>query len=160
MIKERHYRVHPNVLACLLHLRLRSELGQMREKGKGKGKGKDSAFQEVKAKSETRKKWMTKNKKKAEKERKEVEKEMEEAEAEVDTEERATVVSAPAGSTNIERSRLSIHCGLSLPANRDPQKPFRPLLLHYQATETLSTPSRCPRGYQQIRAPREHRILP
>ncbi len=92
MIKERHYRVHPNVLSCLLHLRLRSELGSMREKGKGKGKAKENGT-EVKAKSEIRNKWMTKNKRKAERERKEVEKEMDEAEAEIDLEERATVVS-------------------------------------------------------------------
>jgi nucleolar complex protein 3 len=27
MIKERRYQVHPNLLSCLLHLRLKTELG-------------------------------------------------------------------------------------------------------------------------------------
>lgn len=104
MIKERHFKVHPNVMACLLHLRLRSELSMDeddRKKGKGKGRGgkfgrggKDSKEREQpKIKSEVRKQWMTKNRRKAEKERKEVEKELEVADAEVDVEERKTVVS-------------------------------------------------------------------
>lgn len=101
MIKERHFKVHPNVMACLLHLRLRSELSMDEDdgkKGKGKGRGKsgrgkDKEREQPKVKSEVRKQWMTKNRRKAEKERKEVEKELEAAEAEVDVEERKTVVS-------------------------------------------------------------------
>lgn len=97
MIKERHYKVNPNVLSCLLHLRLRTELG-LDAKGKTnlkqKGKFRDREDREQKVKSEIRKKWMNKNRKKAEQEKKEVEKEMEEAEAEVDMEERSKVVSS------------------------------------------------------------------
>lgn len=91
MIKERKFQVHPNVLSCLLHLRLRTELDQMRE---GKGKNKANGQPEVKGKfkSEIRKKWATKNQRKREKELKEVQKEMAEAEAEVDKEERAVTV--------------------------------------------------------------------
>ncbi len=83
--------VHPNVLSCLLHLRLRTELDQMRE---GKGRNKANGQPEVKGKfkSEIRKKWATKNQRKREKELKEVQKEMAEAEAEVDKEERAVTV--------------------------------------------------------------------
>lgn len=91
MIKERKFQVHPNVLSCLLHLRLRTELNEMRD-GKKKGKkGPRDAQPEKKYKSETRKKWQTKNQKKKEKELKEIEKDMAEAEAEVDMEERAQV---------------------------------------------------------------------
>lgn len=100
MIKERKFQVHPNVLSCMLHLRLRTELTHMRanrkdrarkgkfDKRRGKGKDKDEG---PKYKSEVRKKWQTKNQRKREKEMKEVEKEMAEAEAEVDQEEREQV---------------------------------------------------------------------
>ncbi|KIR29197.1 nucleolar complex protein 3 [Cryptococcus deuterogattii LA55] len=95
MIKERHFQVHPNVLFCLLHLRLKDELDQMRRgknaKGGNKGKGEKDEIKGKKFKSEKRKKWATKNQKKREKEMKEVQKEMAEAEAEVDKEERAQV---------------------------------------------------------------------
>ena len=90
MIKERRFIVHPNVLSCLLHLRLKTELGVRASeakverddnRGKGKKKGKDK-----------NKPHLSKAAKKAEKERKEIEKEMKEAEAEVDKEERAANV--------------------------------------------------------------------
>ncbi|CAK9783293.1 nucleolar complex-associated protein 3 [Cutaneotrichosporon oleaginosum] len=91
MIKERKFQVHPNVLSCLLHLRLRTELNQMQD-GKKKKKGaRRPAGPEKKYKSEVRKKWQTKNQRKKEKEMKEIEREMAEAEAEVDEEERAQV---------------------------------------------------------------------
>ncbi|THH12644.1 hypothetical protein EW146_g7505 [Bondarzewia mesenterica] len=90
MIKERRFNVHPNVLSCLLHLRLKTELGvrasdakvekEERPKGKRaghKGKGPDPPH-------------LSKKAKKALKERKEVEKEMKAAEAEVDKEERSS----------------------------------------------------------------------
>ena len=93
MIKERRFNVHPDVLACLLHLRLKTELGvrasearveredrsngQSSRKGKGKGKAKPH---------------LSKKGKKALKERKEIEKELKEAEAEVDKEERSSHV--------------------------------------------------------------------
>jgi nucleolar complex protein 3 len=94
MIKERKFQVHANVLSCLLHLRLRTELDQMRD-----GKKKQAMMRgrkdepEKKYKSDVRKKWQTKNQKKKEKELKEIQKEMAEAEAEVDLEERAQTVS-------------------------------------------------------------------
>ncbi|KAJ9111503.1 hypothetical protein QFC22_006530 [Naganishia vaughanmartiniae] len=95
MIKERHYKVNPNVLSCLLHLRLRTELGldakgKTNLKHKSKFRDRDDREQQ-KVKSDIRKKWMNKNRKKAEQEKKEVEKEMEEAEAEVDIEERSKI---------------------------------------------------------------------
>lgn len=91
MIKERKFQVHPNVLSCLLHLRLRTELNQMRDGKKKARRGPRETGPEKTYKSETRKKWQTKNQKKKEKELKEIEKDMAEAEAEVDEEERAQV---------------------------------------------------------------------
>ncbi|EPT05997.1 hypothetical protein FOMPIDRAFT_1026864 [Fomitopsis schrenkii] len=89
MIKERKFNVHPDVLSCLLHLRLKTELGvrasetkaDKEQPGKahpkrGKGKKADQPH-------------LSKKAKKVFKERKEIEKEMREAEAEVDKEERA-----------------------------------------------------------------------
>jgi nucleolar complex protein 3 len=93
MIKERRYKVHPNVLSCLLALRLRSELSSPHE-AKNKTRYNDKKPDEAKVKSEIRKKWMNKNRRKAEKERQEVEKELQEASAEVDQEERSKVVSS------------------------------------------------------------------
>ncbi|BEI82716.1 hypothetical protein CcaverHIS002_0305840 [Cutaneotrichosporon cavernicola] len=90
MIKERKFQVHPNVLSCLLHLRLRTELNQMQD-GKKRKKGMRGPAQEKTFKSDVRKKWQTKNQKKKEKEMKEIQREMAEAEAEVDEEERAQV---------------------------------------------------------------------
>ncbi|WWC72062.1 uncharacterized protein I206_106022 [Kwoniella pini CBS 10737] len=94
MIKERHFQVNPNVLTCLLHLRLRNELDQMKRGKNAKGGSGDKKQDDIKGKkfkSEIRKKWATKNQRKKEKEMKEVEKEMKEAAAEVDQEERAQV---------------------------------------------------------------------
>ena len=134
MIKERKFQVHPNVLSSLMHLRLRQELDSMRDgknakgkargrfSGKGKGKGPE---QEVKFKSEVRKKWQTKNQRKREKEMKEVEKEQAEAEAEVDREERAQIVSG--------RTRRELDEKL-IPANRDLEEHFRPVLFDPEAS--------------------------
>lgn len=91
MIKERKFQVHPNVLSCLLHLRLCSELDQMKD-SKSKHKGRRDGVK-MTFKSKEREKWATKNQKKRERELKEVQKEMAEAEAEVDKDERATTVS-------------------------------------------------------------------
>jgi nucleolar complex protein 3 len=54
MIKERKFQVHPNVLSCLLHLRLRTELNQMTDGKKKRGKGRGPAGPEKKFKSEVR----------------------------------------------------------------------------------------------------------
>ncbi|KAH9946186.1 nucleolar complex-associated protein 3 [Epithele typhae] len=75
MIKERKYQVHPEVLSCLFHLRLKSELGVRASETKGKA---------------TDQPHLSKKAKKVLKERKEIEKDMHEAAAEVDQEERAS----------------------------------------------------------------------
>ena len=96
MIKERRFAVHPNVLSCLLHLRLKTELGvrasearaereefkreNLKQRKKSKVKGAESTH-------------LSKKAKKALKEKKEIEKEVKEAEASVDKEERASNVS-------------------------------------------------------------------
>ena len=96
MIKERRFAVHPNVLTCLLHLRLKTELGvraseakaerveikreKPKQRKKSKAKGADSTH-------------VSKKTKKALKEKKEIQKELKEAEASVDKEELASNVS-------------------------------------------------------------------
>jgi nucleolar complex protein 3 len=100
MIKERHYNVHPRVLSCLLQLRLKTELVNVRaskehvEKAnkhseskaklkRAKGKGKAVALPHLSKKA-----------KKALKETRGIQAELHEAEAEVDREELATQVCA------------------------------------------------------------------
>ncbi|TBU65922.1 nucleolar complex-associated protein 3 [Dichomitus squalens] len=99
MIKERKYNVHPEVLSCLLHLRLKSELGvraseTKADKDNGAGGGKTfskgrAATRRAKGKAVDQP-HLSKKAKKVLKERKEIEKEMHEAAAEVDKDERAT----------------------------------------------------------------------
>ena len=91
MTKERHFNVHPNVLSCLLHLRLKTELSvrasethadkeEKREVKKGDKKTKKDRVH------------LSKKAKKALKEKKEIEQELRDAEAEIDKEERAKTV--------------------------------------------------------------------
>ncbi|KAL4073525.1 nucleolar complex-associated protein-domain-containing protein [Scleroderma citrinum] len=97
MIKERHFNVHPEVLTCLLHLRLKSELHvrasdtksdkEKVEKTKTYSQGR-AAARRAKGKP-TDQPHLSKNAKKTLKEKKEIEREVREAEAEVDKEERA-----------------------------------------------------------------------
>jgi nucleolar complex protein 3 len=96
MIKERRFAVHPNVLTCLLHLRLKTELGVRASEAKSereeikREKPNQRKKSKVKGAESTH---VSKKAKKALKEKKEIEKEMKEAEASVDKEERASNVS-------------------------------------------------------------------
>ena len=100
MIKERRFRVHPNVMFCLLDLRLKTELGGVRasqtqaEKDKPEdGMSKDkAAARRAKGKPNSQP-HLSKNARKKLKEVEEIQKEMREANAEVDREERAAMVS-------------------------------------------------------------------
>ncbi|KAE9387488.1 nucleolar complex-associated protein 3 [Gymnopus androsaceus JB14] len=98
MIKEKRFNVHPAVLSCLLHLRLKSELGVRASETKAdkdsqapvklRSKGKDAARRSKgKASNQPH---LSKKAVKALKERKEIEREFRDAEAEIDKEERAT----------------------------------------------------------------------
>ncbi|KAG2349941.1 nucleolar complex-associated protein 3 [Suillus weaverae] len=91
MIKERHFNVHPEVLTCLLHLRLKTELNIRASDSKVdkniQSKGK-AAARRAKGKP-TGQPHLSKKAQKVLKERKEIEREMRDAEAEVDKEERA-----------------------------------------------------------------------
>ncbi|KAG9125944.1 hypothetical protein FRC07_005522 [Ceratobasidium sp. 392] len=100
MIKERRFMIHPRVLSCLLHLRLKTELGvranretvdkdedKSREKGKKLRKGKKANAKEGQV-------YLSKKAKKAMRANKEIEGEMAEATAEVDKEERAQQASS------------------------------------------------------------------
>jgi nucleolar complex protein 3 len=104
MVKERRFKIHRDVLSCLVHLRLKTELGVRsseskadREPKPAKGKFKKGGVD---------KHHVSKKVKKVLKERKEIEKEMKEAEAEVDRDERAT--NARPSSTHLSSTRP--HC--------------------------------------------------
>ncbi|KAG6890726.1 hypothetical protein C0995_005099 [Termitomyces sp. Mi166 len=93
MIKEKRFNVHSEVLSCLLHLRLKTELGvrasdsSVDEPPKKESSSK-AAARRAKGKS-TELRHLSKKAKKALKEKHEIDKEFREAEAEVDKEERA-----------------------------------------------------------------------
>jgi nucleolar complex protein 3 len=99
MIKELRFAVHPNVLTCLLHLRLKDELdvkssmsrADRAEQATSTARRKDSRRKgENKFHPQTHR--ASKETAKAQKERKEIEEEMREAEAEVDQEDRSKTV--------------------------------------------------------------------
>nr|GAT58714.1 predicted protein [Mycena chlorophos] len=95
MVKEKRFNVHPNVLSCLLHLRLKTELGvraseshaDKDELPKRHSASKDAA-RRAKGKP-TAQPHLSKKARKALKEKKDIDREFREAEAEVDKEERA-----------------------------------------------------------------------
>jgi len=92
MIKERRFKVHPNVMSCLLNLRLRTELGiRASQTHVDKPVAEQLSFKQRQKKKDQP--HLSKKAKKALKERKEIEKDLREAEAEVDKEERAITVS-------------------------------------------------------------------
>ncbi|KAI0670464.1 nucleolar complex-associated protein 3 [Trametes maxima] len=96
MIKERKFNVHPEVLSCLLHLRLKTELGVRASESRADRESNSKAMSKGRAAARRAKgktvdqPHLSKKAKKALRERKEIEKEMHEAAAEVDKEERAT----------------------------------------------------------------------
>ncbi|KAF5358193.1 hypothetical protein D9756_001602 [Leucocoprinus leucothites] len=89
MVKERRFAIHPNVLSCLLHLRLRTELGVRASDTKAEKGAQDSRDRRHRKGKKADQPHLSKKAKKAQKEKKEIEKEMREAEAEIDKEERA-----------------------------------------------------------------------
>ena len=95
MVKERRFKVHPDVLGCLLSLRLKTELGvRFSETRAEREPAPDKGGKKAKnKKGSTEKVHLSKKAKKVLKERQEIEKEMKEADAEVDREERAANVS-------------------------------------------------------------------
>ncbi|KAF8636707.1 hypothetical protein AX17_003510 [Amanita inopinata Kibby_2008] len=97
MVKERRFGIHPNVLSCLHHLRLKSELNVRASESKadkpshaGSLSKQRMAARRAKGKIADQP-HLSKKAQKALKERKEIEKEFREAEAVIDQEERATV---------------------------------------------------------------------
>ncbi|KAF8628318.1 hypothetical protein AX15_003865 [Amanita polypyramis BW_CC] len=95
MIKERRFQIHPNVLSCLLNLRLKSELRIRASDSKADNAGRTGSMRrngEVgrRLKGKTTDQHLNKKAKKALRERKTIEQELRDAEAVVDKEERAT----------------------------------------------------------------------
>lgn len=99
MIKERRFNVHPQVLSCLLHLRLKTELGVRASHSKSDRNTSAKMMSSGRAASKrakgktTDEPHLTKKMKKTLKEKKEIAKEFRETEAEIDKEERAVTVS-------------------------------------------------------------------
>lgn len=101
MIKERRFHVHPDVLSCLIYLRLKTELG-VRSSDSRADKEEKTARTFSKGKAAARRAQgkatdqphLSKKAQKVLKEKKEIQREFRDAEAEVDKEERATTVSA------------------------------------------------------------------
>lgn len=94
MVKERHFKVHPNVLACLLYLRLRTELGvRASNTHADKPEERQKRLPRHMKPKKPEPVHLSKKAKKAYKEQKEINKELQEAGAEVDKEERKTIVS-------------------------------------------------------------------
>ncbi|TFK42615.1 nucleolar complex-associated protein-domain-containing protein [Crucibulum laeve] len=89
MVKERRFNIHPNVLSCLLHLRLRTELGVRASDSRADKHTADESNTSGRKAKKVEKPHLSKKAKKALKEKKEIDKELREAEAEVDKEERA-----------------------------------------------------------------------
>lgn len=95
MIKERRFNVHPQVLSCLLHLRLKTELGVRASHSKSDRNTSAKMMSSGRAASKrakgktTDEPHLTKKMKKTLKEKKEIAKEFRETEAEIDKEERA-----------------------------------------------------------------------
>ncbi|KAF8077981.1 nucleolar complex-associated protein-domain-containing protein [Lyophyllum atratum] len=93
MVKEKRFNVHPEVLSCLLHLRLKTELGvraseSATDKPQKTPSSSKAAARRAKGKNADLP-HLSKKAKKALREKKEIDKEFREAEAEVDKEERA-----------------------------------------------------------------------
>lgn len=98
MVKERRFNVHPRALSCLLHLRLKTELGVRASATSVDKVGRDQVMggKNKRRKGKDREQpHLSKKAKKALKERKEIQREFREAEAEVDKEERAAQASKP-----------------------------------------------------------------
>ena len=98
MIKEKRFNVHPDVLSCLLHLRLKTELGVRASESKAEKNDGAKVLSNGRAAARrtkgrpTNQVHLSKKAKKALKEKKEIEREFREAEADVDVEERAVTV--------------------------------------------------------------------
>jgi nucleolar complex protein 3 len=105
MVKEKRFDVHPEVLSCLLHLRLKTELGvrasaskaDRADAPKAHSRG-NAAARRTKGKTADQP-YVSKKTRKALKDKKIIEQEFREAEAEVDKNERATTVRAPNSET-------------------------------------------------------------
>lgn len=169
MIKERKFKVHPEVLSCLSHLRLRSELGvrssdskadKPAEQGAKKYANNRAAQRRAKGKA-TDQPHLSKKARKAMKERQEIQKEMREAEAEVDKEERAAVVRFSVFQTHYltpcSLQLCSVVC-LSV-AYRNPQTSLRALFPHSQKSRSHAVAASRPGRHIKICAFGQHRFF-
>lgn len=93
MMKESKYRVNPNVLSCLLHLRLKTEIGVRASKTSVEKQPIKTKRKEKRSKgTATAQTHLSKKAKKVLKEKEAIRRDMKEAEGEVDQEERNKTV--------------------------------------------------------------------
>lgn len=160
MVKEKRFNIHPEVLSCLLHLRLKTELGVRASESRtdkevkihSKGKG---AARRAKGKA-TDQPHLSKKAQMALKEKKEIEKEFREAEAEVDKEERANTVSF---SLLTLRELMYLNQNFLPPlslANRNAQTIVRSVFPDSKESHPNTTSPGRPAGYLEIRASCEY----
>ena len=159
MIKERKFNVHPEVLSCLVYLRLQTELGvrasdskvdRPEENPNAKGKG---AARHGKVKSADRP-HLSKKAKKVLKEKKEIEKEMREAAAEVDKEERAANVRCLFLIGKHMTAEIS-----GFLANRNAQATIRPLFPYIEEPSSHTPTANCSQWNFKIFTLGQHRFL-
>jgi nucleolar complex protein 3 len=132
MIKERQYKIHPNVLSCLLHLRLRSELG-VRASNQSADKPEKTERKSMKKKSQNV--HLSKKARKSLKEQKEIRKELREAEAEVDMEERKATV--------LQSELLTLQACLLIKPTPSKPRPSNFSLLYTSAYSRTPVPHPC-----------------
>jgi len=134
MVKERKFNIHPEVLSCLLHLRLKAELGVRSSDSRADKAETRAAKHHSKGKAAARRAkgkaadvpHLSKKVKMHLKDKKEIEKEMHEAEAEVDQDERTSTVSQLPPDT--DGAGPSINIFTFDTANGDAQAPLCSLL--------------------------------
>ena len=154
MIKERRFNVHPEVLSCLLHLRLKTELGvrashstsDRNTSAKTMSSGR-AASRRAKGKP-VNEPHLTKKMKKVLKDKKEIAKEFRETEAEVDKEERAITASREV----LCVSKLIFYS--FVPAHGNPETPVCHVLSNTKKSSPYSVASSSIERHFQICTPR------
>jgi len=138
MIKESKYQVNPNVLSCLLHLRLKTEIGVRASKTSVEKQPVKTKSREKRGKgTAATQTHLGKKAKKVLKEKAAVRKDMKEAEGEVDKEERNKTVWE-----QILKTFRGLNRSLSL-AHRDAEACLRPLLPDSEEPVPDTASARC-----------------
>lgn len=149
MIKESKYRVNPNVLSCLLHLRLKTEIGLRASNTSAKRQSAEMKGKEKRSKGTPGAQvHLSKKAKKVLKEKETIRKEMKEAEVEVDNEERDKTVGEHRGEFPYTKAFSLAHSHF--------EARLRSLLPNPQEPVSDTTSTRCVTRNRQILTPSQH----